>query len=361
MKLFYKNFLFVLISILALLFSCRNPKLKVALTPNQVIENNALALLKDTRFHSVSIAVYKNGKSISSHFGELTIGKSNTPTDTTIYEIASVSKTFLGILAAQAVLDGTIGLEDDIRKYLKEPYPNLEYKGESIKIKHLLTHTSGFPNFPIKGDTKSNFFEGLKEIRIKSFPGTDYNYSNTAPELMAYILEQVYNVPYEDLVLNHILQPNQMNNTKFDLNKEERLRLVKGYNEKSERMPNFKRNLWGGTIGLHSTTTDMLKYIELQLDSTNRAVEEAHRKLADTPYDFSIGYYWNLVDRPNTKIYRHHGGIYGMQNWLVIYPEDNIGISILTNSSFDETGEILEKVVEDLYLGIKDVSFALSD
>ncbi|PCJ98841.1 MAG: hypothetical protein COA50_00970 [Flavobacteriaceae bacterium] len=161
------------------------------------------------RFHSVSIAVYKNGKSISSHFGELTIGKANTPTDSTIYEIASVSKTFLGTLVAQAVLDGVIMLEDDIRKHLREPYPNLEYKGEPIRIKHLLTHKSGFPNFPIKGDTKSNFFEGLKEIKIKSPPGTDYNYSNTAPELMAYILEQVYNVAYEDFVLNFILLPNK--------------------------------------------------------------------------------------------------------------------------------------------------------
>lgn len=42
-------------------------------------------------------------------------------------------------------------------------------------------------------------------------------------------------------------------------------------------------------------------------------------------------------------------GIYGMQNWFVIYPKQNIGISILTNTSFDKTGEILEKVVDNLY------------
>ncbi|PCJ98840.1 MAG: hypothetical protein COA50_00965 [Flavobacteriaceae bacterium] len=152
-----------------------------------------------------------------------------------------------------------------------------------------------------------------------------------------------------------------MDNTKFDLNKEERSRLVKGYNEKSERMPNFKRNLWGGTIGLHSTTSDMLKYIKLHLDSTNKAVKESHRKLANTPYGFSIGYYWNLVEESETKIYRHHGGIYGMQNWLVIYPEDNIGISILTNSSFDDAGKILEIAVKNLFLEIKDISFVQSD
>lgn len=38
-----------------------------------------------------------------------------------------------------------------------------------------------------------------------------------------------------------------------------------------------------------------------------------------------------------------------MQNWFVIYPKQNIGISILTNTSFNETGEILEKVVDNLY------------
>ncbi|MCK8142568.1 beta-lactamase family protein, partial [Flavobacterium sp. I-SCBP12n] len=103
------------------------------------ITKNAFQLLNDKRFHSVSVAVYKDGESTIKHFGELTIGKGNKPNDSTLYEIASVTKTFTGYIAAKAVLDKKINLNDDIRNYLDEPYPNLEFKGEPIKIKHLIT------------------------------------------------------------------------------------------------------------------------------------------------------------------------------------------------------------------------------
>lgn len=313
------------------------------------ITQNALQLLEDKRFHSVSIAVLKDGKSTIKHFGELTIGKGNKPNDSTLYELASVTKTFTGYIAAKAVLDNKINLDDDIRTYLSEPYPNLAFKDEPIKISHLITHTSGFPNFPIKSENKEAFFEGLKLIKIETKPGEIYSYSNTAPELTAYILEKVYQKSFEELVIEFILKPNTMNQTKFTLNERDKTRLVKGYNDKNKLMPNFNRTLWGGISGLHSTTTDLVKYMKLQLDKSNRIVNESHKKLYKEGSDFWEGYHWYIIEDNHELVYRHHGGIYGMQNWFVIYPKKNIGISILTNTSFDRTGEILEKVVNNLY------------
>jgi len=313
------------------------------------ITKNALELLEDKRFHSVSVAVFKDGESTIKHFGELTIGQGNPPNDATLYEIASVTKTFTGYIAAKAVLDKKINLDDDIRIYLDETYPNLEFKEEPITIKHLITHTSGFPNFPIRSENKKAFFEGLKLIKIETKPGEIYSYSNTAPELTAYILEKVYQKPFEELVNEFVLKPNKMNQTKFTLNENDRTRLVKGYNDKNELMPNFNRTLWGGISGLHATTTDLVKYMKLQLDKSNPIVNESHKKLHKEGSDFWEGYHWYIIENDNELIYRHHGGIYGMQNWFVIYPKQNIGISILTNTSFNETGEILEKVVDKLY------------
>ncbi len=342
------------------IYGCRDHKKEEKTgTPYQkissVIAKNARELLEDKRFHSVSIAVLKDHMELSEHFGELEIGKGNSPNDSTIYEIASVTKTFLGTLAARAVLDQKIHLDDDVRTYLDQDYPNLEFNGKPVTIKHLLTHTSGFPNFPIKGESKPDFFEGLKEIEIGSEIGTDYAYSNTAPELMAYILEKVYGTPYEVLVGKFILGPNKMGHTKFELNDEEKLRLVKGYNGENEPMPNFERNLWGGTIGLHSTTLDLMKYMRLHLDGTNAMVQESHKDFFETPYGFSIGYHWNILKEGDNTIYRHHGGIFGMQNWLMIYPKHNMGISILSNASFDDTGDILEAVAENIVDEIKEV------
>lgn len=331
------------------LFACKSVHQTNKQSVENAITNNVVQLLEDKRFHSVSVAVYKDGEATIKHFGELTIGKGNKPNDSTLYELASVTKTFTGYIAAKAVLDKKINLDDDIRIHLDEPFPNLEFKGEPIKIKHLITHTSGFPNFPIKSETKKAFFEGLKLIKIETKPGEKYFYSNTAPELTAYILEKVYQKPYEELVVEFILKPNKMNQTKFTLNESDKTRLVKGYNDKNELMPNFNRTLWGGISGLHSTTTDLVKYMKLQLDKSNPIINESHKKLYKEGSDFWEGFHWYIIENDDKLIYRHHGGIYGMQNWFVIYPKQNIGISILTNTSFNETGEILEKVVDKLY------------
>lgn len=319
----------------------------------QDIENamtkNALQLLEDKRFHSVSIAVLKDAKSTIKHFGELTIGKGDAPTDSTLYELASVTKTFTGYIAAKAVLDQKIHLDDDVRIYLNAPYPNLTFHNEPIRIKHLITHTSGFPNFPPKSENKEAFFEGLKQIKIETKPGELYSYSNTAPELTAFILEKVYQKSFEELIIEFILKPNAMDHTKFTLNEKDKTKLVKGYNDKNEIMPNFNRTLWGGISGLHSTTADLVKYMKLQLDPSNPIVSESHKKLYKEGSDFWEGYHWYIIENDYELIYRHHGGIYGMQNWFVIYPKQNMGIAILTNTSFDKTGEILEKVVENLH------------
>jgi hypothetical protein len=47
---------------------------------------------------------------------------------------------------ANAVLEGRVGLEDDVRTYLQGDYPNLQYQGQPIRVRHLLSHTSGLPN-----------------------------------------------------------------------------------------------------------------------------------------------------------------------------------------------------------------------
>lgn len=63
----------------------------------------------------------------------------------------------------------------------------------------------------------------------------------------------------------------------------------------------------------------------------------------------------NIIQKDNYTVYRYHGGIYGMQNWFMVCPEYNLGISVLSNSSFVDAGEILEELLEGLFDEIKDL------
>jgi CubicO group peptidase (beta-lactamase class C family) len=189
---------------------------------SKIIEKNGSSFINNKNITSVSIGVYKDGNTYTQHFGSVEKGKAILPDDETIYEIGSVSKTIAGYLMAEGILEGKLKLEDDIRVYLKGQYPNLEYQGQPITIKHLLTHTSGLPMFlPLemngvfekldesvprlyfemeKAYDKQNFLKELKEVSIAKEPGTNYAYSNVGAELIGYILETIYKKSIDDLL-----------------------------------------------------------------------------------------------------------------------------------------------------------------
>ncbi len=146
----------------------------------------------------------------------------------TIFEVGSISKTFTGTLMAKAIIDKKVGLDDDIRKYLKEPYPNLAYQGRPVKILHLVTHTAGLPAFlphrpdlfnhspdsvPLlltavhKNYNKNMFLKDLYTVKIDTAPGFNYKYSNVDAQLVGFILENVYHKSYAALIEEFITAP----------------------------------------------------------------------------------------------------------------------------------------------------------
>lgn len=340
---------------ITLIISCNQKKSIQHNSTEDIVGHLAKEFLNDDRIHSVSIAIYNKGKEFSFHYGEQNPNQKNPPTDSTLYELASVTKTFTGTMVAKAILDGKLTLDDDIRDYLPQEYPNFEYNGKKITIKDLITHTGGFPNFPPSMENKSKFWRGLHKIEINVEPGTEFKYSNTAPEITAYILEKVYDRPYQKLVQEFIFKPNQMTSTRFVLNTRDKKVLIQGYNEDKEPQEHYQNNLWGGIAGIHSNTKDLLKYIKYHLNSSIPEVQESHKNFFRTQHDFDIGYYWNIVQLDNEICYRHHGGIWGMQNWLMIFPESDVGIIVLSNASFD--GGIwspgIDDRLEELAIAIK--------
>ena len=193
----------------------------------KAIEKQGEKFIRNKNIHSVSIGVYKDGKTYINHFGELEKGTGNIPNNETIYEIASVTKTMTGYLVAKAVLEEKLKLEDDIRDYLKGDYPNLVFENQAITIQHLLTHTGGLPAFlplemngvfekfdeqvPFKVDSiesnysKDQFLKDLHTVVISTKLGTQYSYSNVGAEIVGYILENIYQKSIDELLQESFL------------------------------------------------------------------------------------------------------------------------------------------------------------
>ncbi|MGY3795158.1 serine hydrolase domain-containing protein [uncultured Aquimarina sp.] len=337
----------------------------------KIIKKNGEKFVKNKNISSVSIGIYKDGRVYTEHFGEIVKGKNNPPNDNTIYEIGSISKTITGYLLSKAVLNKKIKLEDDIRVYLDGNYPNLEYKGAPITIKHLITHTSGLPTFlPSKMNglyekltkevpneyfaleksyDKEKFQHDLTTVSITTEPGIHYLYSNAGAELIGYILEKVYHKSIDELLKDNFSNTFNMSATTIKLDSLQAKNLVRGYWMDSETLaPNNLNPLWGTAGGIKMTITDMMRYIKLQLDDNNPIVSESHKALYEIRSPLQIGYYWRIWKDKYGTSYNHHGGTSGTQNWLFIYPKYNLGISIITNQSGPKTPKLLNKTAQKM-------------
>lgn len=322
---------------------------------------------------SVSIGVVYRGEEFVAHRGELEDGKTNPPGNETIYEVGSLSKTFAGTLVAKAVLEKKIDLDDDVRKYLPENYPNLAYRDEPIRVKHLLSHTSGLPNMlPLEASVvlqdfpnhatpgkinaiysnygRTEFLRDLHDVSIDKSPGHEYSYSSVGTELTALILESVYKADFESLLVDYFSSSAGMRNTRLVLAKEETGKLATGYHSDNaaptSEMPKLP---WGASGNVKSTVPDMMRYIRFQL-SGNQVASESHREIVKFDSESAISYFWN-INTGNEKLgtyYSHHGGVPRSQCYIYIIPKYDLGVFIITNQSGQKTAAVMEQALDEI-------------
>jgi CubicO group peptidase (beta-lactamase class C family) len=335
-----------------------------------LIDQSVNEVLSNKNLNSVSIAVYRDGKIYHNYYGELETNSRNKPNDSTLFEIASISKVFLGSLLAEAVLEDKIKLDDDIRKYLKNDYPNLEYEGKPITIKNLLTHTIGFDTPPklrltydkiSKGyyDTKqidynmNSLLEELKTVELKNKPGLVYSYNNVGSELGAYILEQVNGYPYKEQ-LQSFLSKLDMNNTYLQDFEKHRKYIATGYDETNNLAPIDKNPLLGGSAGMISTIPDLTKFMKFQLESTNPLVKESTTTLFKNDEGNHMGYLWQDmgIAKEEGFYYSKTGDANGIKSGMLICPDSKYGQIVIVNNQTEaannDWGTIFNKIETEL-------------
>lgn len=339
-----------------------------------VIDSAANRMIKKPLIHSASIVLVYRGKEFIGHYGELEKGKNNCPDNETIYEIGSLSKTFAGTLAAKAVCEKKLNIEDEVQKYLPQNYPNLKYGKQPLLIKHLLSHTSGIPNMlPLEANTilqnftnhdtpekinqlfknygEKDFLRDLHKVKIDTVPGYKYSYSSAGTQLLAFILEKVYKTKYEDLLTNFIAKDIAMQNTKISLSNQEAKRLAVGYHSDNTVITSPMPQLpWGASGNMKSTIPDMAKYIKFQLKN-NKIAAESHKTIVKFDDEFSIGYLWNIAtdDKKLGTFYIHHGGVPRSQCYIYIIPKYDLGAFIITNQSGTNTAKVMEDALNKIF------------
>ena len=190
----------------------------------QIIEKLARDSFEKESFNGAWLYA-ENGEMISKGVIGWRDPESTVPlTEDTIFQLASVTKQFTAAAVMLAVRKGLISLDDKLTKF----FPELE-KYSGVTIRHLLTHTSGIPDYFDDGDwfidlwQKENRVPGNSEIvrflletKAEPYgePGDQFEYSNTGYNLLAEIVERVNGVPYEEFLTENIFEPAGMKSTR---------------------------------------------------------------------------------------------------------------------------------------------------
>ena len=303
------------------------------------------------------------------------VSETNQITETTLFDLASISKQFTAAAVLQLCEKGKINLEDQITKY----FPNLPYSG--VTIKHLLTHTSGIPeyfNFKYTVYDSSAFIDNQQLIQVlekqkypKTFAtGTKFEYVNTNYAILALLVEQVSGMSFEEYVHEYIFKPAGMENTYFfteivgiddqygreyskvnpkletvsvpplPMGEVVEVPIARGH-KKDARCAQYDRlNGILGDKGIYSNVEDMLRWANAYFIDYKILPKEwvdlasqRENQLNNGLLPKSIyGYGLRIEESPQHGKLVYHGGLWnGFQNLFLYRPSDNVVIIFLSN------------------------------
>jgi CubicO group peptidase (beta-lactamase class C family) len=317
----------------------------------------------------LSIGIYDRGKTVFYDYGTVDKSVNRIPDKRSIYEIASITKTFTGALASKAVLDGKITLDGDFRHYLGASYPNLEKNGKFITLRLLAAHRAGLPkNVPDTDALFKNadfetlpfqlidlekpyddeaYLRALHNVQLRNEPGSEFVYSNFGVKLIGFGLQHVYHQSLEDLLKKEILTPLGMKRTGLAVFPHDRRLLVQGYSPGGKPMPYHLFNA-GAAGGMYSDAEDMVRYIHWQLDESDPVIRQSHIAIFGSGEKVQEGLIWYMTEEGGERKIWESGGAFGMASQLVLYPESKIGIVLLANdggfSTQDELGALAREI-----------------
>jgi CubicO group peptidase (beta-lactamase class C family) len=308
---------------------------------------------------------------VSSTSGVLNIESSLPVSTSSLFRIASMTKSFTALAILKLRDEGYLSLDDPVSRYITE-LATLEYLTSDspiIDIENLLTMTAGFPEDNPWGDRQLAISDqafldliarGLSLSNISSY---QYEYSNTGYALLGRIITVVSKIPYQEYIQRNILNPLGMNNTYWEYSNIPVQQMATGYrweDEKWKQEPILHDGAYGAMGGLITSIEDFSKYVQFHLSAwpprsgeetgplKRSSVREMHNPQFnflnpwdtdwnDEPCTSMIGYGYGLGISMNCKRMKrvsHGGALPGYGSNYAFFPEYGIGLMAFGNLTY---------------------------
>ncbi len=298
------------------------------------------------------VGVYKDGRSFTKGYGSLLRDQNIPPDGRSVMELASVSKLFTTSLLQILADRGIVRLDDRIADLLKDHVTMPPAAGKAT-LRHLATHTSGFPSLPesmmekmvdaqnpYKDLRTQDLYDYLKHCAGKKEEG-DFEYSNFGMGLLGHILALKAGADYETAVLQELIQPLEMSRTFVTIDSEAAASIAQGYDVSGAAAPVWTDTVLTGAGSFLSCAEDMLLFIRANLDKEHPMHPVLARTHAPQP-ERETGLGWILPAREEKfmglpNILWHNGMAGGYAAYLAIDPVSGNGVVVLSNKAVDVT------------------------
>lgn len=333
------------------------------------IEEKVEARRKELGIPGMSLAIVRNGEVIlSKGFGYKDFTKQISVTADTQFAIGSATKAFTALSVLMSQDEGKLSLEENPRKYLPYFKINDAETNEKIKVRNLLTHSSGLNRTDLGWITGKLTREETIRVAGEAKPvaklGEKFLYQNVMFAAAGEIVSKVQNMTWENYVAQNIFKPLGMMNSNLsipEMQKAKDFSLGYDYNfdtKETRNLPTRELAAISPAGSINSTANDMAKWLKFILDKGEidgkRLVTEKGFTEWTSPQQnispngkFAYAMGWFVQELNGKKVLQHGGNIDGFNSMVAFMPDENIGFVMLTNVSASSLGSELIPVIFD--------------
>lgn len=273
-------------------------------------------------------------------------GHAAVPAEQVLFEIGSITKVFTGILLADAVEEGKLGLDATLAERLPVKF---DYAGTgAVTLEQLATHTSCLPRLPDnlmnaeEDDPYAQYdrgalFEYLSTAKLSAPPPCAAEYSNLGFATLGVVLEEAYGKPWATLVREKVTSPLGMTDTTQDLSAAQESRFAQPWAGDKPAQPwTFKAVAGAGA--LRSTLSDLSRLADALLAGPKGALGTVWSRLAGDYADMpGVGGRIGLALIHGSILgedgYWHDGGTGGFRSTLVVLPVSGRAFVVLASNA----------------------------
>ncbi len=344
----------------------------------------------DNHFPGIAFGVVVDGKLVyTGNYGYTDIDKKIAVSSSSLFRIASMSKSFTTMAILKLRDEGKLNLDDPAYLYIPE-LKNLKYPtadAPAITIRHLMTHGAGFPEDNPWGDrqladTDKELMEFIgRKITFSNPPGIAFEYSNLGFALQGKIITKVSGMRYQDYIKKNILEPLAMKFTTYEYADVAPDKLAHGYRWLNEKwneeilLHDTPDGSWGAMGSMISSIEEFGNYMAFHLAAwppnnakddgpvKRSSVREMHHpwrwngfnpnfKFPDgrtcavtSAYCYGLGW---MSDCEGKTYIAHSGGLPGFGSQWRIMPDYGIGVVAFANRTYSPFGTVNLQVLDTI-------------